>query len=242
MLRTGHNEIDGVSVEVVRKRVRRINIRIGPDGGVRLSVPRGRATLREGEAFLKEKWAWVVKARADVLARPPAVRAPVAADELAALESLLRELNATWSARLGEPGVAWKVRRVKSVWGCCHWRSRRVTYNAELAHAPRELVEYVVVHEFTHFAIHGHGPKFHALMDRRLPSWKILRRRLNGRDWGEFAPPAPPPAKPVQGWLPGFGGPSFSKANGRGVVRSPPLDAAANVLKYAYFNSPRRSE
>ena len=38
MLCLGHNEIDGIPVEVVRKRVRRINLRIAPDGTVRLSV------------------------------------------------------------------------------------------------------------------------------------------------------------------------------------------------------------
>ena len=184
MLHTGLNEIDGVPVEVVRKRVRRISLRVGADGAVRLSVPSWGATLAQGEAFLREKWAWVTKARDGVLARPPAARAPVTAAELAALESLLRELNAAWAERVGAPGVAWKIRRVKSVWGCCHWRARTITYNAELARAPRALVEYVVVHEFTHFAVHGHGPRFYALMDRRLPGWKDLRRRLNRRDWG----------------------------------------------------------
>ena len=187
MLHTGPNEIDGIPVEVIRKRIRRINVRIGADGNVRLSIPYFGVTLSQGETFLKSKWAWVRKSRAEVLARPPAARAPVTEAELAAFDALLRELNATWSARLGEYGVAWKVRRVKSVWGCCHWRSRYVTYNAELAHAPRELVEYVVVHELTHFAVHNHGPKFCAFMDKRLPGWKTLRRRLNRRDWGEAA-------------------------------------------------------
>ena len=90
--------------------------------------------------------------RGEVLARPAATRAPVTESELEVLRTLLGELNATWAARVGEEGVSWKIRRVKSLWGCCHWRDRYITYNAELAHAPRDLVEYVVVHEYTHFA------------------------------------------------------------------------------------------
>ena len=139
MLHSGHNEIEGVPVEVVRKRIRRINIRVAADGTVCLSVP---------------KW---------------------------------------WAARVGEEGVSWKVRKVRSLWGCCHWRDRYITYNAELARAPRNLVEYVVAHEYTHFAVHNHGPRFYALMDERLPGWQTLRRRLNRREWGETRQNAPQP-------------------------------------------------
>ena len=183
MLHVGHNEIDGVPVEVRRKRIRRINLRVDKEAAVCLSVPKWWATLREGEEFLRANWQWVLKSRAKVLARPAATRAPVTEAELEALRTLLGELNAKWAERVGEKGVWWKIREVKSLWGCCHWRGRYITYNAELARAPRELVEYVVVHEYTHFAVHNHGSKFYALMDERLPGWQTLRRRLNRREW-----------------------------------------------------------
>lgn len=182
---SGHNDVAGVPVEVVRRRCRNITVRIEPDGSVRLTVPTWWATLKQGEEFLRSKWTWVLKARAEVLARPPVARTPPTAAELESLKALLEELNAVWSERVGEPNVSWKIRKVKSVWGVCHWNDRYITYNGELARAPRELVEYVVVHEYTHFAVHGHGPRFYALMDERLPGWKALRRRLNKRDWQE---------------------------------------------------------
>ena len=47
-----------------------------------------------------------------------------------------------------------------------------------LAGAPRECVEYVVVHELTHLKAHGHGVRFKALMDERLPDWRERRRAL----------------------------------------------------------------
>ena len=76
MFRTGVNFIDGIAVEVVRKRIRRINLHVGRDGRVHLSVPFWGATIAEGEAFLRSKWKWVVATRARLLANP-AVRAPV---------------------------------------------------------------------------------------------------------------------------------------------------------------------
>ena len=183
MLHNGPNEVDGIPVEVIRKRIRRYNLRVDSDGTVKLSVPEWWGTLRQAGFFLREKWAWVHKTRAEVLARPAPTRAPVTEAELEALRTLLGELNATWAARVGEDGVSWKIRKVKSLWGCCHWRDRYITYNAELARAPRELVEYVVVHELTHLQAHDHGPRFHALMDERLPDWAARRRRLNKREF-----------------------------------------------------------
>ena len=195
MLHNGPNEVDGIPVEVIRKRIRRYNLRVDSDGTVKLSVPKWWGTLRQAEFFLREKWRWVKKTRAEVLARPAVIRAPVTESELEALRTLLGELNATWAARVREEGVSWKIRRVKSLWGCCHWRDRYITYNAELARAPRDLVEYVVAHEYTHFAVHNHGPKFHARMDERLPGWQTLRKRLNRREWGETRQDAPQPPR-----------------------------------------------
>ena len=76
MLHNGPNEVDGIPVEVIRKRIRRINIRVAADGTVCLSVPKWWATLRQGEEFLREKWRWVKKVRGEVLARPAVTRAP----------------------------------------------------------------------------------------------------------------------------------------------------------------------
>lgn len=204
VLRSGANEIDGIAVEVTRKRCRRISLRVTPDGAVHLTVPKWWATLAEGEAFLRSKWKWVRKARAEVLSRPPVSKRPVTDGERAALRVLLDELTGKWAARVGETGVSWKLRRMKTLWGCCHWRDRYIVFNEELAHAPRELVEYIVVHEYTHFAVHGHGPRFYALMDERLPGWKERRKRLNKRDWIEPEPAPPRVLKLVQEELPGL--------------------------------------
>ena len=181
-LKSGENVIDGVPVRVVRRRGRRINIRILDDGTVRLMVPHWWATLAQGAEFLTAKWNWVLDARARVLARPPATPPIEASDlEVLLLERMLTELHTLWTARLNEPGVTWKLRRMKTLWGVCHFSKRQITYARMLALKPRELVEYVVVHELTHLKVHNHGPAFKALMDARLPNWRQLRRRLNAR-------------------------------------------------------------
>ena len=192
MLHAGENLVEGIPVEVVRKRVRRISIRIGADGRVVLNVPKWRATLRQGEEFFRSKLKWVRKTREDVLSRPQPVAAPITEDALAALKVTLGDLQGAWTARLREAGVSWKLRKMKSLWGSCHFRKRVITYNTELAPAPRELIEYVVVHELTHLVAHDHGPNFCRHMDERLPGWRELRTRLNRREFlAHRLPPRP---------------------------------------------------
>ena len=187
MFKSGRNFIDGIPIEVERKRIRRINIRIASDGVIHLSVPKWWATLAEGEAFLRSKWKWAVETRRKVLSNPVASRKPISPEERAALLRMLGAhgepdgLMPAWAARLAEPGVSWRLRTMKSQWGSCQWRKRMITLNTELARFPREVVEYVVVHEFTHLQVHDHGPRFKALMDARLPGWRQLRRRLSMR-------------------------------------------------------------
>ena len=193
MMRVGENVVDGLAVEVVRKRIRRINLRVRPDGRICLSVPYWGATLATAEAFLRDKWTWVVATRNKILARlpPGGVPKPPTSDEKRALAArlgeVLAELMPQWTARLQEPNVTWKMRPLKTLWGSCHVRKRHVLFNSELAHAPRELVEYVVVHELTHLKVPNHGPRFYALMDERLPKWRLLRRRLNKREYSSQA-------------------------------------------------------
>ncbi len=191
MIHTGSNLIEGVAVEVVRKRVRRINLRVDADGGVHLSLPMWWTTLKEAEKFLTDNWSWVQKTRSRLESKGSSAAKPLDSGERAAFAALVADLHGRWCSRLGESEVRWKVRDMKSVWGSCHWRKRLVTYNSELARAPRELVEYVVVHELTHLRAHDHGSGFYALMDERLPGWKDLRRRLSRRQFDSAAEKKP---------------------------------------------------
>lgn len=178
MIHAGENAIGGTVVTVVRRKAKRVIVRVKADGSVWLTVPLWRATLHDAEEFLRAKWDWVQRTRQRVLARPRPAERTLMSEELAALRTLLGELHAHWAERLGEAGVPWKLRRMKTRWGVCNWRERRVTYAALLAVRPREQVEYVVVHELTHLQAHDHGPRFKALMDERLPDWRERRKAL----------------------------------------------------------------
>ncbi len=71
------------------------------------------------------------------------------------------------------------VQKMKTKWGSCNAGSKSIRLNTELAKRPTECLEYIVVHEMVHLLVHDHGDRFTALMDRYLPSWRLVRQTLN---------------------------------------------------------------
>jgi predicted metal-dependent hydrolase len=88
-------------------------------------------------------------------------------------------LVAKWEPILGVASEALGVRRMKTRWGSCNPRAKRLWFNLELAKKPRDCLEYVVVHELTHLLERRHDAHFKALMDQSLPEWRRIRRQLN---------------------------------------------------------------
>jgi len=84
-----------------------------------------------------------------------------------------------WQEKLGVHLSFWGVKRMKTKWGSCNYRTRRVWMNLELAKKPAECVEYIVVHELVHLLEPNHGNRFVSLMDKHLPDWRQRRRLLD---------------------------------------------------------------
>ena len=72
-----------------------------------------------------------------------------------------------------------KVRDMVSRWGSCHTIKGILTFNTKLIHAPKECIEYVVVHEFMHFIHPDHSKQFHNSMAKIMPDYKDRRKLLN---------------------------------------------------------------
>ncbi len=70
-----------------------------------------------------------------------------------------------------------KIRKMKTLWGSFSVK-RGITLNLELIKAPRECIEYVVVHELCHLLHLNHGPEFYNLLEQSLPDWVKRKQRL----------------------------------------------------------------
>ena len=73
----------------------------------------------------------------------------------------------------------WRIRKMKTRWGSCNFQRKRIWLNLELARWPLACLEYVVVHEMTHLIEPTHNQRFWGILDKVMPEWKTIDKRLN---------------------------------------------------------------
>jgi predicted metal-dependent hydrolase len=96
-----------------------------------------------------------------------------------------REVFALRLAAVAEP-LRW-VRQLPATrlqfmtvqWGSCS-PAGRITLNPWLVKAPRECIDYVLLHELSHLLHHNHSPKFYRTLDRQMPTWRAVKAKLDG--------------------------------------------------------------
>jgi predicted metal-dependent hydrolase len=84
-----------------------------------------------------------------------------------------------WVQVLGVRRPEIRVQRMRTKWGTCNRSSYRVLLNTWLAKKPPECLDYILLHELAHLKVPDHGPRFVAIMDRLMPSWRQVRDRLS---------------------------------------------------------------
>jgi predicted metal-dependent hydrolase len=97
----------------------------------------------------------------------------------ALLHEVLPPLIAKWEAKLGVKVSRYFLQRMKTNWGSCNPRAARIRLNTELVKKPRDLLEYVVVHEMLHLIEPRHSDRFTLLLDQHYPTWREARAELN---------------------------------------------------------------
>lgn len=72
-----------------------------------------------------------------------------------------------------------RVLTMQTQWGSCS-PAGRLTLNPHLVKAPRDCIDYVILHELCHIAEHNHSERFYRLMGQVMPNWEKVKGRLDG--------------------------------------------------------------
>ena len=88
-------------------------------------------------------------------------------------------LISKWEKKLGVKVESYALQRMKTKWGSCNRKARRIRINSELIKKPRELLDYVVVHEMLHLIAPTHSATYAELLSRYFPMWREARSELN---------------------------------------------------------------
>jgi predicted metal-dependent hydrolase len=95
------------------------------------------------------------------------------------LHEVVPALIRKWEAKLGVKVSGYFLQRMKTKWGGCNHRAKHLRLNTELVKKPKDLLEYVVVHEMIHLIEPKHSEHFLALMTEHYPAWRESRAELN---------------------------------------------------------------
>lgn len=84
-----------------------------------------------------------------------------------------------WESKLGVNVTGYYLQRMKTKWGSCNHAAGNIRLNTELVKKPKDLLEYVIVHEMIHLVEPTHNERFVALLTHHYPTWREARLDLN---------------------------------------------------------------
>ena len=82
----------------------------------------------------------------------------------------------TFQERIPIPNL--KIRKMTTRWGVCNIKNHNVTLNYNLSKYDIKCLDYVIVHELSHFIHHNHSKDFWYLVAKYYPKYKECKKML----------------------------------------------------------------
>ncbi len=176
------NGIGPVLIEHSR-RAKRISISIKSHRGVRVAVP-FRETFNEAVKFVHLKGPWIKKHLEIITRHETESRALAEKSATVDRTKAKRHLTQRLNKLAKEHGFKFNriyIRSQKTRWGSCSHRNN-ISLNIKLMLVPKDLVDYVVLHELVHTRIHNHSKSFWQELDKYVGNSKAFASKLKKYD------------------------------------------------------------
>lgn len=95
------------------------------------------------------------------------------------LHAVVPLLIEKWERKLKVKVVGYYLQRMKTKWGSCNHQAGNIRLNTELVKKPKDLLEYVIVHEMVHLLEPTHNERFISILGEHFPTWREARAELN---------------------------------------------------------------
>ena len=100
------------------------------------------------------------------------------------LKERIPSLLDKWEVITGLKANDWGVKQMKTRWGTCNIRDKRIWINLQVAKHPQECLEYIILHELIHLKEKCHNARFYSLLDHYMPRWQDYRKKLKENEVG----------------------------------------------------------
>lgn len=71
-----------------------------------------------------------------------------------------------------------KIRNMKTRWGVCNRKTKAITLNAALMKENPAYLDYVIVHELSHFVHFDHSKEFWETVEKYCSNYKKIRKKM----------------------------------------------------------------
>ena len=173
--------IDGIGPVLFEKsrRAKRVIISVRASKTARVAVPM-RTSFNKALEFVYLKKEWIQKHLAKIEQNENRGKAFI--DTFRAIDKAdaKKRLTARLYYLAKEHGFTCNnvsIREQRTRWGSCSHKNN-ISLNVKLVLLPKELIDYVMLHELVHTRIHNHSMKFWAELDRYVGNSKIMAKRL----------------------------------------------------------------
>ena len=166
--------IDGIPVEVQKKRIKNLHLHVKADGAVYVTIPRY-SSRKEAENFVKANLGWIQKQQDKISFQPTKEDYEAREEELI---QRIRPFLWKWEGLTNLRCKSWHVRYMTSRWGSCIPEKGRICFNLQLLDKSDGCLEYVILHELLHLRFSGHGEDFKKELTSYMPDWKNYQKLL----------------------------------------------------------------
>lgn len=96
-----------------------------------------------------------------------------------ALNEKAAELIEKWELVTGLKINDYGIKKMKTRWGSCNIKAKRIWLNLELSKKPIHCLEFIILHELIHLLEKHHNKRFYSFMDLYMPGWRAFKNDLN---------------------------------------------------------------
>ncbi len=99
-----------------------------------------------------------------------------------AYETYQNEMNELYDKIFKKYGIekpSLYVRKMKTLWGSCTPSKNKIAINEYLLKADFRCIQYVILHELTHFLYPYHNSDFYNFLTIQMPDWKERKKQLD---------------------------------------------------------------
>lgn len=163
-----------------RARMRYVRLSIALDGSLIVTAPKNYPQFLI-QTLILNKEQWIKTNIAKRLARPSIFREHYSSEQIKQYKSVTKKLILK---RLTHFNQFYKfkykkitIRQASTRWGSCS-KLGNLNFNYRLCLVDPKILDYVVVHELCHLQEFNHSKYFWALVAKKIPDYKNLRKQL----------------------------------------------------------------